>query len=45
MLNKQNIIKRIESQSSHLRQDFSVNKIGLFGSFERGEQKKNSDVD
>ena len=43
-LNSKNILKKIEEKKSLLKK-FGVKKIGLFGSFVRGEQKKNSDVD
>ena len=38
------IFSLLERHSNILRQ-FKVKKIGLFGSFARGEQKKNSDID
>lgn len=38
------IISLLEKHNNLLRQ-FKVKKLGLFGSFARGEQKKNSDID
>lgn len=38
------IFSLLISHGNILRQ-FKVKKIGLFGSFARGEQKKNSDID
>ncbi len=35
-------IKRLEPS---LKKDFSVKKIGIFGSYLRGEEKKRSDLD
>lgn len=35
----------IHSHLSELRQDYAVSKIGIFGSFVRGEQLESSDVD
>lgn len=38
------IMKLLEKHNETLRK-FTVRRIGLFGSFVRGEQKKNSDID
>ena len=39
-------IKRIlEEHKAELRQDFKVKELGIFGSYVRGEQKKQSDLD
>jgi hypothetical protein len=39
-------IKKILKQNKQdLRRDFKVKVLGIFGSYVRGEQKKNSDVD
>ena len=39
-------IRKILRQNKHLlKRDFKIRKIGIFGSFVRGEQKNNSDVD
>jgi predicted nucleotidyltransferase len=43
---KKNIVqKKIEAAAPAIRTQFGVTKIGIFGSFARGEQTKNSDVD
>jgi len=39
-------IKQIlEKEKPYLEQKFGVSSIGLFGSYVRGEQKKDSDID
>lgn len=43
-LNSKKILSEIEKNSKHIRK-YGVKKIGLFGSFLKGKQKKNSDVD
>ena len=43
-LNKDEIFKIIKQHRRELRR-YGVKRIGLFGSFVRGEQTKNSDVD
>lgn len=42
---KKNIEKILKSQKQLLKEKFQVKKIGIFGSFARGEQSKNSDID
>ncbi len=44
MVTKSQIIKKIKSEKDALKIS-GVNKIGLFGSFLKNKQKKNSDVD
>jgi len=45
-LRKKNIVlKKIEAAAPAIRTQFGVTKIGIFGSFARGEQTKKSDVD
>ena len=39
------IKKTLKKNKQSLQQDFNVKKLGIFGSYVRGEQKKNSDVD
>jgi predicted nucleotidyltransferase len=39
------LLQIINSLSGELHAKYKVNTIGLFGSFARGEQKKESDVD
>ena len=41
---KQSIITTLHQNRSHLR-EFGVRRIGLFGSFVRGEQHPDSDID
>jgi|SRR3989339_826278 len=43
-MSKQSILKKIIKNRSKVRQ-FDVKKIGLFGSYANGTQKKNSDID
>ena len=42
--NKEDILLRLRSHREALR-NFGLEQIGLFGSFVRDEQKKNSDID
>ncbi len=44
MLNKQYIFNQLTQRKSDIQQ-FGVQKIGLFGSYVRNEQKENSDID
>ncbi len=39
------IFSRLKQALPGLRADFGVKRIGIFGSFARGEQKRTSDVD
>ena len=43
-LNKDKILELLRNNREHLLK-FGVNKIGLFGSFVRGENEKQSDID
>ena len=39
-------IKKVLKQNKRvLRRDFKIKQLGIFGSYVRGEQKRNSDVD
>lgn len=40
-----NVIDILKSHETEIKKRFGVNRIGLFGSFARGEQKDTSDVD
>ena len=40
-----NVIEILRSHESEIRKRFYVKRIGVFGSFARGEQKDTSDVD
>lgn len=44
-INREEIIEIIRSIKEFLRYKYSITEIGLFGSFVRGEQKINSDID
>ncbi|HLD50371.1 MAG TPA: nucleotidyltransferase family protein [bacterium] len=44
MLNKETIIKTLRGHQAEIR-CFGVKRLGLFGSFARGEQKASSDLD
>ena len=39
------IKKTLKQNKQTLRQEFNVKELGIFGSYVRGEQNKNSDVD
>jgi len=43
-LNAEKILKKIEREKEKIRKT-GAKKIGLFGSFVKGEQKKKSDID
>lgn len=40
-----NVIETLRSRETEIRKRFCVKRIGVFGSFARGEQKDTSDVD
>jgi len=42
---KSPLVKNLETEAPAIRLQFGVKKIGIFGSFARGEQTKKSDVD
>ena len=44
-INKQKILDALRTNGNKLHSRFSVKKIGLFGSYARGEQGKASDID
>lgn len=44
MMNKKNIMKKLERRKGKLREK-GIKKIGLFGSFLKGTQKRGSDID
>src|SRR3989338_8726076 len=44
-INLSKIKEMLKKHKEELRQKYGVNKIGIFGSYARGEQKKTSDVD
>ena len=45
MLTKDEIIDRLRKEFSNLKNQFGVKKIGIFGSFAKGLQKEDSDID
>jgi len=42
---KSPVIKKLEAEAPAIRSQFGVTRIGIFGSFARGEQTRKSDVD
>lgn len=45
MKTKEEILKILEKELPYLKERFNVKTIGIFGSYVRGEQKKESDID
>jgi len=45
VITKEEILKGLARDKSELQKQFKVNKIALFGSFARGDQHPDSDVD
>ncbi len=45
MENAQEIVDKLSSKITKLKEAYSVNRIGLFGSFAHGAAGENSDVD
>lgn len=44
-MNKLQIIESIKTEKQYLQEHFGVQEIALFGSYARGEEKKDSDID
>ncbi len=44
-MDKQSIIELIKTEKPYLQKQFGVEEIALFGSYARGEEKSDSDVD
>jgi len=44
-MNKQSIIETIKAEKPYLQKTFGVEEIALFGSYARGEEQADSDVD
>ena len=42
---KSNILKTLESLKDEVRQKYKAEVKGIFGSYSRGEEKENSDID
>lgn len=45
MMPKNQILLRLEELRNEIMERYKVEKIGLFGSFIKGEQKEDSDID
>ena len=45
MLNKKIIIKKINKNKNFIKKKFGVKNLFLFGSYAKGEETKNSDID
>lgn len=45
MLNKKDILEFLKKNKDYLKQNFEVTSISLFGSFARGEETEESDID
>lgn len=45
MKDKNEIIKKLKELKPVLEKDYNITEIGLFGSYSRGEQTQNSDID
>ena len=45
ILNKEDILDFLRKNREYLKQNFEVTSISLFGSFARGEQTEESDID
>ena len=45
MLTKEQILEKFNSDAEMFRKEYSVSKLGLFGSFVRGEATEDSDID
>jgi len=45
MASSEGIKKKLKGCKSRIRKEFGVKRVGLFGSYARGTQRKKSDVD
>ena len=45
VMNKNEIIDYLQQQQPYFHSTFGINFIGLFGSFSRGDETKDSDID
>lgn len=45
MLIREEIIKKLREELPFLKKEFGIKKIGVFGSFIKGTQKEDSDID
>lgn len=44
-MNKNDIVDYLQQQQPYFHNTFGINFIGLFGSFSRGDETKDSDID
>ena len=44
-MTKDEILKELSKNKSYIQQHFEVDKIGLFGSYAKGKQTEDSDID
>lgn len=44
-MNKNDILSYLKANKQHLKTKYGVQEIGLFGSYARGEEKEESDID
>ena len=44
-MTKQYILNKLSKNRNYIEQNFEVEKIGLFGSYAKGKQTKDSDID
>ena len=45
VMNLPEILQTLQSEKSYLAEEFGINVIGVFGSYVRGEQRPDSDID
>ena len=45
MLTKEQVVELLREQSAYLANEFGIRKIGLFGSFAKGQLSDTSDID
>ncbi|MEW6196538.1 MAG: nucleotidyltransferase family protein [Bacteroidota bacterium] len=45
MKTREEILKILKKNKSYLQKKYHVSEIGIFGSYSRNEQKRNSDID
>ncbi len=45
MKKREEILQIIKNNKSHLKKNFSIKKIGIFGSYARGCESEKSDID
>lgn len=45
MLTRDGILETLRAHRAHLASEFGVRRIGLFGSYAKGEQHEASDID